>query len=129
MAVVDTGLEARNSWTADETIALIAAWGESHVQEQLDFVKRNRDIYEAIARGLTEQGYNKTWKQCRVKIKNLTQRNRKVGVLFITSFFIVASDNNNVTGRSRKTCPFYDGIDFIIGTRAASHPPTIGKLK
>ena len=54
-------------WTADETIALIAAWGETHVQEQLDSVTRNRDIYEAIARVFTEQGYNKTWKQCRVK--------------------------------------------------------------
>ena len=70
-------------WTADETITPIAAWGETHVQEQLDSVKRNRDIYEAIARVLAEQGYNKTWKQCRVNM--LTQRYRKVCLPFITS--------------------------------------------
>ena len=65
-------------WTAEETRVLIAAWGEAHVQEQLDSVKRSRDIYEGIARVLSEQGYSKSLKQGRVKIKNLTQRYRKV---------------------------------------------------
>ena len=34
-------------------------------------------------------------------------------------------DYNNVSGTGRKTCPFYDEIDSIIGTRAASRPPTL----
>lgn len=69
-------------WTTEETKALIGVWGEANVQDQLDNVKRNRDIYERIASQLAEQGYIKSWKQCRVKVKNLTQRYRKVGVWF-----------------------------------------------
>ena len=34
-------------------------------------------------------------------------------------------DNNDVTGRGRITCPFYDEIDAILGTRAASRPPVL----
>ena len=37
-------------WTNDATKALIGIWGESNVQNQLDNVKRNRDIYEGIAK-------------------------------------------------------------------------------
>lgn len=67
-------------WTSEETKALIACWGEANVQEQLDSVKRNRDIYERIAAEMAKQGFHKAWKQCRVKVKNLTQRYRKVSI-------------------------------------------------
>lgn len=65
-------------WTPAATKALIGIWGEANVQEQLDNVRRNKDIYEKIAHELNELGYQKSWKQCRVKIKNLTQAYRKV---------------------------------------------------
>ena len=70
-------------WTYDETKALISAWGEENVQEQLDNVKRNKDIYMRISASLAEHGYVKSWKQCRVKVKNLTQRYRKVGEILV----------------------------------------------
>ena len=65
-------------WLSDETRTLISIWGEQNVQTQLDSVKRNKDIYEKIAFELSNMGYTKTWKQCRVKVKNLTQKYRKV---------------------------------------------------
>ena len=65
-------------WTHAETRALTGIWGESNVQQQLDKVRRNRDIYERISRELSKQGWTKSWKQCRVKVKNLTQSYRKV---------------------------------------------------
>ena len=34
-------------------------------------------------------------------------------------------DNNNVSGNGRSTCPFYDELDAILGTRAASSPPVV----
>ena len=68
-------------WTHAETKALIDIWGEQNVQQQLDSVRRNKDVYEKVAKEMTELGYNKTWKQCRVKVKNLTQRYRKVTIL------------------------------------------------
>ena len=34
-------------------------------------------------------------------------------------------DSNRVTGQGRSTCPFYEEIDAILGTRAASTPLTL----
>ena len=30
-----------------------------------------------------------------------------------------------MSGKGRSSCPFYDEIDGILGTRAASQPPTL----
>ena len=60
--------------------SLISLWGEANVQSQLDGVSRNRVIYKRIAWDTESLGYAKMWEQCRTKIKNLTQRYRKVGV-------------------------------------------------
>ena len=30
-----------------------------------------------------------------------------------------------MSGRGRKSCPFYEEIDAILGTRAASEPPVV----
>ena len=61
-------------WMDAQTRALLSAWGEANVQQQLDGVKRNKDIYQKLAFVLAEHGYVKSWKQCRGKVKNLTQR-------------------------------------------------------
>ena len=34
-------------------------------------------------------------------------------------------DGNGVSGADAKTCPFYDELDAILGTRAASSPPVL----
>ena len=34
-------------------------------------------------------------------------------------------DSNRVSGNGRATCPFYDELDAILGTRAASCPPVV----
>ena len=65
-------------WSIEETRALVCVWGQENVQSELDGVQRNRTIYERISRELKDQGYDKTWQQCRTKIKNLTQKYRKV---------------------------------------------------
>ena len=30
-----------------------------------------------------------------------------------------------MTGEGRHTCPFYDELDAVLGTRAASSPPAV----
>uniref|UniRef100_A0A1X7U4R8 Myb/SANT-like DNA-binding domain-containing protein n=1 Tax=Amphimedon queenslandica TaxID=400682 RepID=A0A1X7U4R8_AMPQE len=65
-------------WSAEPTAALLAIWGDENVQKQLDGVARNRSIYEKISSKLKEKSFNYNWKQCRTKVKNLTQRYRKV---------------------------------------------------
>ena len=34
-------------------------------------------------------------------------------------------DNNNISGRGRKSTPFYDELDAILGTRAVSRLPVL----
>lgn len=34
-------------------------------------------------------------------------------------------DSNRVSGHGRIECPFYEEIDAILGTRAASTPPNL----
>ena len=65
-------------WSVEETRALVGVWGQANVQEQLDGVMRNRAIFEMIAREMGELGYERSWQQCRTKVKNLTQKYRKV---------------------------------------------------
>ena len=69
---------AAGGWSADATRALVSVWSQQNVQNELDGVSRNRAIFERIARELRNKGYEKTWQQCRTKIKNLTQKYRKV---------------------------------------------------
>ena len=68
------------AWTGEETRALVSVWSEANIQEELDGVTRNKVIYEKITKELEGLGYTRTWKQCRIKIKNLTQAYRKVAI-------------------------------------------------
>ena len=60
-------------WSDCEVRALIAVWGESNVQEELDGAVRNKVVFVAISDKLLQQGYNRDWQQCRTKVKNLIQ--------------------------------------------------------
>ena len=137
-------------WTAEETSALGSVWGHAEVQSKLDGVTRNRTVFKKISNELGEMGFSKTWQQCHTKAKNLTQRYRKVStwrVISTHSLFLKAGtclstlsmlvtacchcymcfqvkDSNRVSGNRRITFPFYDELDTILRTCAAS-PPTI----
>ena len=65
-------------WSVEETKALVDIWGAHDVQAQLDGVARNRCVYEKIATAMEDAEFHRTWQQCKTKVKNLTQRYRKV---------------------------------------------------
>ena len=100
-------------WSDKEVKALIAIWGESNVQEELDGAVRNQAIYQRIAKQLHEQGYERSWTQCRAKIKNLKTKYREI------------KDHNGETGRGRKSCKFFKELDRILGHRPASVPSSL----
>ena len=100
-------------WSDCEVRALIAVWGESNVQEELDGAVRNKVVFVAISDKLLQQGYNRDWQQCRTKIKNLKKEYR------------VVKDHNGETGRGRKTCKFFSELDTILGHRPASTPSVL----
>ena len=65
-------------WSDEATSALLGIWGDDEVQAKLDGVVRNKSIYQRIASQLADLGYEKTWKQCKVKVENLIQKYKKV---------------------------------------------------
>ena len=66
-----------------------------------------------LAKRMEELGYHRTWSQCRVKIKNLVAKYRKI------------KDKNRITGNNRQDFVFYTALDSVLGTRPASQPDTI----
>ena len=40
----------------------------------------------------------------------------------MTTSHIIVKDSNRVSGTDRQTCPYFDEIDAILGTRAPSAP-------
>ena len=96
-----------SAWSDEEIKALLSIWGDSKVQDELDGAVRNKTVFVDIQKQLAELGYERDWRQCRSKVKNLKAEYRKV------------KDNNGETGSGRKTCRFFDGI---LGHRPASVP-------
>ena len=89
---------AGSFWSFAENLNL---WGDISVQRQLDSARRNRPIFQRLQQDLAALGFNRTWQQCRVKIKNLTATYRKLrdsnrrsdrGILRVVSYaYSVAS--------------------------------------
>ena len=69
-------------WTDEETLKLIEIWSEDKIQEELDGCKKNKHIlshiYDKIAARMTKAGFDRTFDQCRVKVKKLRGEYRKV---------------------------------------------------
>ena len=81
-------------WETVETKTLINLWAKGAVQSELQGAKRNKDIYQMLAQRMEELGYHRTWSQCRVKIKNLVAKYRKI------------RDENKITGNNRQDFVF-----------------------
>ena len=64
-------------WSSNETKALVLAWKETMVENQLNDmpIARNSMIYMEIVQRMERQGYEKkNWKQCRTKMKGLVSK-------------------------------------------------------
>ena len=65
------------NWSDEETLKLIAIWGENDIQAQINMCKRNSHIYEKIASEMKDAGFDRTAMQCCNKIKKLRGEYRK----------------------------------------------------
>ena len=113
MSTPTTATNRGSAWSDDEVKALLAVWGESNIQEELDGAVRNKTVFLNISRKMNEMGYDRDWQQCRVKTKNLKKSYRDI------------KDHNGETGRGRKTCKFFIELDDILGHRPASVPAVL----
>ena len=73
------------------------------MQEQLEGAKRNRHVYEKIAKEMQKSYSDKTAEQCRAKMKKLKLDYRKV------------KDKHNKTGQGRNTWKFLEQMDAVLG--------------
>ena len=65
------------TWSKEETLRLIEIWGDDRIQAQLE-VHRNQDVFTKIAREMSESGFERTFQQCRDKLKKLKREYRKI---------------------------------------------------
>ena len=100
----------RLDWSEEETLKLIEIWGEDSVQAELEGCKRNKQVYEKIVRGMRAAGYNRTFVQCREKIKKIRTEYKRV------------KDHNDESGRDRKDFVYFEKLDTILGHRPATQP-------
>ena len=74
---------------------------------------RVTETWRHIFNAMNKVGSPKTIKQCKDKIRNLKQAYEE------------AKCNNNRTGRSPKTSPYYDSFDEVLGTRVVVTMPGV----
>ena len=66
-----------NIWSDIETKLLITLWGDANVQSQLENHSiRNNAVFEKLAKGMSDSGFERNNKQCQSKIKHLREKYR-----------------------------------------------------
>ncbi len=104
---------AGSNWSDEETLKLIEIWSEDGIQAQLEGCKRNKVIYDKIARQMTVAGFERTAEQCRDKVKKLKGEYRKI------------KDKHGKTGEGRKRWKFLEAMDTVLGNKPATKPPVV----
>ena len=84
---------------------LINNWADESIQQALDTCSSKRPIFVKIAKRLEEGGFTRSYFQVTEKIKQLKQKYKKM------------KDNNNLSGRNRKTFKHFEKMDEIMGCR------------
>jgi len=67
-----------STWSRSKTLKLIKIWGEDMIQEQLEGCHRNRDVYMRIACIMNNCGYERSFEQCREKVKKLKKEYQRI---------------------------------------------------
>ena len=105
------------TWTRQETLKLIEIWGRENIQAQLEVCKRNQKVFQTIAREIQSEGYDRSYQQCREKVKKLKKEYKKIKDKL---------NKTGVSGRKRLTSwDFFDPLDSILGHKPATHPPVV----
>ena len=108
----DIGAKGNTStrWKEEQTTVSVHEWRERI--EELES-SRATETWHRIVDAVNKAGSSKSLKQCKNKIRNLKQAYKE------------AKANNNRTGSSPKTSPFFDTFDDVLGTRAVVTMPGV----
>ena len=80
-------------------------------------------MYQSIASELQEIAVERTWQQCQLKYYLQVQKGKPLKVA--DDKYLRLTNNYGVSGSGRTTCPFYEEVDAMLGTLAASSPAVL----
>ncbi|XP_054650492.1 uncharacterized protein LOC129191298 [Dunckerocampus dactyliophorus] len=101
------------TWSCEETQALIAVWSDDYIAQLLATTHKNIHVFNLFSEKMAAWGFNRTAQQCRIKVKKLRQHYIKVRD---------SIRNNGCSGDEKDKFPWYDQLDEILGTRPISSP-------
>ena len=90
--------------------------GEDNIQSQLEGCHQNKEVYQRIAQKMGEEGFGRTFVQCREKLKKLKKEYRKL------------KDTLNETGQGRNKeveWPYFELMDRILGHKPTTMPESV----
>ena len=97
-------------WTDAEYGTFLDIWMTQEIQSKLDGTVRNNAVFNLISESMAKEGYDRTSKEIKNKMKNVKRIYKKV------------SDHNKRSGVQRKELQFQDKLDIILGDRPSSAP-------
>lgn len=108
-------MQKRNQWSKEQVLTLLDLY-EKRRNDFKDPKKRNKDVWEAIGRGMEELGFpdKRNAGNCESKFKNLKR------------LYISTVDNNNTSGNYRKTCVYFDETNNLFQQNARTQRVTLG---
>ncbi|XP_077435464.1 uncharacterized protein LOC144060126 [Vanacampus margaritifer] len=93
-----------NPWSVSEVTQFLVLVSDDKIQVELDGT-RNEKAYRELAQRMASFGYERTFRQCREKLKKLKSDYRAI------------KDNNNRGGSNRKSWKWFGQMDAIYGHR------------
>ncbi|XP_011689999.1 PREDICTED: zinc finger and SCAN domain-containing protein 29-like [Wasmannia auropunctata] len=94
------------NWTEGETRTFLELVTEKSILSIMDGKKhRHIEIFRMLVPEMQTRGYDKTAEQMKLKLKNLR------------TAYMKCKRDNNVSGAAPSTCPFYNELDVLYGSR------------
>ena len=110
---MSTSGSSGTTWSKAETLLLISIWGQERIQKKLQECKKNQSVYQEVADEMKDGGYDRTYQQCRDKIKKLKVEYKK------------ERDRVGHTGEGKSMWDFFNEMDNILGHKPATKPPIV----
>ena len=89
-------------WNEDETKTLLNIWGQNETQRRFREMGRNRPIWIDVSRELEDNGFCRTWEQCKSRVHNLESHYKKI-----------KDGTVKKTGRGGVVWPYFEIIDKV----------------
>jgi len=99
----------KTPWSNEEVQTFLCVVAEEKIQRELDGATRNEKVYKEVSERLSKLGYNRTFRQCREKLKKLRSNYRAV-----------KDAHNGRSGSNRKSWKWYEQMDGIYGHRPSN---------